>query len=95
MAEEFLNQISAKCSVIIIGAGQAGLSIAHSLQKKGIKPLILEKNYVGFSWKEHRWDSFCLVTPNWQCTLPDYQYSGKDPNGFMDCLLYTSDAADE
>ena len=28
MAEEFLNQISAKCSVIIIGAGQAGLSIA-------------------------------------------------------------------
>ena len=50
MAEEFLNQISAKCSVIIIGAGQAGLSIAHSLQKKGIKPLILEKNYVGFSW---------------------------------------------
>ena len=31
MAEEFLNQISAKCSVIIIGAGQAGLSIAHSL----------------------------------------------------------------
>ena len=84
MAEEFLNQISAKCSVIIIGAGQAGLSIAHSLQKKGIKPLILEKNYVGFSWKEQRWDSFCLVTPNWQCTLPDYQYSGKAPNGFMD-----------
>ena len=39
MAEEFLNQISAKCSVIIIGAGQAGLSIAHSLQKKGIKPV--------------------------------------------------------
>ena len=31
--------------VVIIGAGQAGLSIAHSLQKKGIKPLILEKNY--------------------------------------------------
>ena len=76
MAEKFLSQISAKCSVIIIGAGQAGLSIAHSLQKKGIKPLILEKNYVGFSWKEQRWDSFCLVTPNWQCTLPDYQYSG-------------------
>jgi len=64
MPEEILNQISAKCSVIIIGAGQAGLSIAHSLQKKGIKPLILEKNYVGFSWKEQRWDSFCLVTPN-------------------------------
>ena len=51
MAEEFLNQISAKCSVII-GAGQAGLSLAHSL-KKGIKPLILKKNYVEFSWKNN------------------------------------------
>ena len=52
--------------------------------KKRDKTSYLEKNYVGFSWKEQRWDSFCLVTPNWQCTLPDYQYSGKDPNGFMD-----------
>ena len=43
MAEEFLNQISAKCSVIIIGAGQAGLSIAHSLPKKRDKTSYLRK----------------------------------------------------
>ncbi|MHB8693809.1 MAG: MSMEG_0569 family flavin-dependent oxidoreductase, partial [Solirubrobacteraceae bacterium] len=29
------------------------------------------------------WDSFCLVTPNWQCRLPGYPYAGADPDGFM------------
>ena len=43
MPEEILNHISAKCSVIIIGAGQAGLSIAHSLQKKRDKTSNLRK----------------------------------------------------
>src|SRR6185312_4143456 len=32
---------------------------------------------------EQRWDSFCLVTPNWQCRLPGHAYSGSDPDGFM------------
>ena len=26
---------------------------------------------------------FCLVTPNWQCRLPGYEYRGNDPYGFM------------
>ncbi len=34
-------------------------------------------------WREERWDAFCLVTPNWQCQLPDHAYDGSDPNGFM------------
>ena len=32
---------------------------------------------IGYSWREERWDTFCLVTPNWQCTLPDYPYHGR------------------
>ena len=34
-------------------------------------------------WNARRWDSFCLVTPNWQCALPDFAYPGRDPHGFM------------
>ena len=69
--------------VIVIGGGQAGLSASHYLQKHGIEHLVLEKNRIGHAWREERWDSFCLVTPNWQCLLPDFPYQGDDPNGFM------------
>ncbi len=69
--------------VIIIGGGQAGLSISYCLKNKGIDHIIFEKNHIGYSWQKKRWDSFCLVTPNWQCTLPGYHYPGDDPEGFM------------
>lgn len=70
-------------SAVVVGGGQAGLSVAHALQKRGVRPVVLEKNRVGYSWEQQRWDSFCLVTPNWQCRLPDFPYDGPDPEGFM------------
>ncbi|NGZ83269.1 MSMEG_0569 family flavin-dependent oxidoreductase [Duganella aceris] len=69
--------------VLIIGGGQAGLSISYLLKQQGLSHLILEKNLLGHAWRSERWDSFCLVTPNWQCTLPGYPYQGDDPEGFM------------
>ena len=69
--------------VVVIGAGQAGLSMAACLQRRGIRPLVLERQRVAYAWEQQRWDSFCLVTPNWQCRLPDYPYQGTDPEGFM------------
>jgi len=69
--------------VLIIGGGQAGLSISYLLKEQGIGHLILEKNRLGEAWRSQRWDSFCLVTPNWQCTLPGFPYQGTDPDGFM------------
>ena len=70
-------------SVVVVGAGQAGLSVAQALQRRGIRPLLLEKHRIGYAWDQQRWDSFCLVTPNWQCRLPDFPYGGEDPEGFM------------
>ena len=71
-------------SVVVIGAGQAGLSVTYALQQRGIRPLVLEKHRIGYAWDQQRWDSFCLVTPNWQCRLPDFPYDGDQPEGFMD-----------
>lgn len=71
-------------SVIVVGGGQAGLSISYCLKSKGIDHIVLEKNHIGYSWQQKRWDTFCLVTPNWQCTLPGYHYPGSDPDGFME-----------
>ena len=36
--------------------------------------VVLERDRVGHEWRERRWDSFCLVTPNWQCQLPGFPY---------------------
>jgi putative flavoprotein involved in K+ transport len=70
-------------SVAVIGGSQAGLSVSYWLTRKGIGHVVLEKNRPGHAWRTQRWDSFCLVTPNWQCKLPGYDYPGNDPNGFM------------
>ncbi|MBX3603653.1 MAG: MSMEG_0569 family flavin-dependent oxidoreductase [Piscinibacter sp.] len=69
--------------VIIVGAGQAGLSLSYYLQQRGIDHVVLEKHRPLHVWRERRWDSFCLVTPNWQCKLPGWDYTGDDPHGFM------------
>lgn len=70
-------------SVIIVGGGQAGLSMSHCLQQRGVDHLVIEKRSLVHTWRTQRWDSFCLVTPNWQCNLPGWPYTGTDPHGFM------------
>jgi putative flavoprotein involved in K+ transport len=69
--------------VAVIGGGQAGLSISWFLVRDGIDHVVFEKERAGHAWRAERWDSFCLVTPNWQCQLPGFPYQGADPNGFM------------
>ena len=69
--------------IVIVGGGQAGLSLSYCLKEKGLEHIIFEKNTIGYSWRSKRWDSFCLVTPNWQCKLPGYHYAGDEPQGFM------------
>jgi putative flavoprotein involved in K+ transport len=70
-------------SVIVVGAGQAGLSVSYCLKEQGIDHVVLERSRVAHSWRSERWDTFCLVTPNWQCQLPGHPYRGPDPDGFM------------
>jgi putative flavoprotein involved in K+ transport len=82
--------------VIIVGGGQAGLSMSYSLKAQGIAHVIFERNRIAHAWRAERWDSFCLVTPNWQCQLPGYPYPGRDPNGFMlrdEIVRYVEDYA--
>jgi putative flavoprotein involved in K+ transport len=49
--------------VIVIGAGQAGLSVGYHIARSGARFLILDANErVGDSWR-NRWDSLRLFTP--------------------------------
>jgi putative flavoprotein involved in K+ transport len=75
--------MSTHIPVAIVGGGQAGLSVSWYLKRLGIEHLIFEKHRIAHEWRNARWDSFCLVTPNWQCRLPGFPYAGDEPNGFM------------
>ena len=71
-----------RIEVVIVGAGQAGLAVSRELTEAGIAHVVLERGRVGQTWRG-RWDSFCLVTPNWFLQLPRYPYEGDDPDAFM------------
>jgi putative flavoprotein involved in K+ transport len=69
--------------VVVIGAGQGGLATSYHLTQQGVEHVILEQDRVGESWRSQRWDSFCLVTPNWTLQLPGFPYQGSEPDSFM------------
>ena len=69
--------------VAIIGGGQAGLATSWYLKRAGIEHVVLEAGRIAETWRSRRWDSFCLVTPNWSVQLPGAKYDGVDPDGYM------------
>jgi putative flavoprotein involved in K+ transport len=72
-----------RTTTVVIGAGQSGLAMSRCLSARSIDHVVLERSEVANSWRTERWDSLRLLTPNWQCRLPDYTYDGDDPDGFM------------
>ena len=73
-----------KVETLIIGGGQAGLSLSYYLTHAGREHLVLEKSsQAADAWRNRRWDSFTLVTPNWTFKLPGAEYADSEPNGFM------------
>ena len=56
--------------LIIIGAGQAGLTMGYYLKQEGYNFLLLEAgNRIGDSWR-NRYDSLQLFTPRKYSSLP-------------------------
>jgi len=82
--------------VVVVGAGQAGLAVSHELKAASIDHVVLERRRMGHTWRS-RWDSFCLVTPNWTMSLPGFPYDGHEPEGFVprdDIVRYLERYAD-
>jgi putative flavoprotein involved in K+ transport len=71
-----------RTDVVVIGGGQAGLASSHELTRVGVEHVVLDRGRIGQTWRG-RWDSFCLVTPNWATQLPGHPYDGDDPDGYM------------
>jgi len=77
------DRLGGHVDVVVIGGGQAGLTVSWFLRQHGIEHIVLERDAIASSWRDQRWESFCLVTPNFQCRLPGHDYRGDDPDGFM------------
>jgi putative flavoprotein involved in K+ transport len=69
---------------VIVGGGQAGLAVSYHLTQQGREHTILEQaSQAAEAWRNHRWDSFTFITPNWMIRMPGAEYQGPDPDGFM------------
>ena len=67
---------------VVIGAGQAGLATSYELARRGLDHVVLERGRIGEAWRG-RWDSLCMILPNWFNCLPGFPYQGSEPDGFQ------------
>jgi len=75
--------MTTRVNTIIVGGGQAGLAVSYFLSLQGREHLVLEQAAApAEAWRNHRWDSFTLNTPNWQSALPGAPHA-RDPDAFM------------
>ena len=73
----------ARIDAVIVGAGQAGLTMSWHLRQAGRDHVLLDRRAsLGGGWQD-RWDRFRLVSPNWTASFPGAPYDGLDPDGYM------------
>ncbi len=78
----WVNEPVEYTGTVVIGAGQAGLATSYELMQRGLDHVVLERGRAGEAWR-NRWDSLCMILPNWHNNLPGYPYHGDDPDGFQ------------
>ncbi|CAN5842055.1 NAD(P)/FAD-dependent oxidoreductase [soil metagenome] len=72
-----MNQLPAHTSTVVVGGGQAGLSVGYHLKKQGVPFAILDASErVGDAWR-NRWDSLSLFTPAWADKLEGMPFPAK------------------
>src|SRR4051812_27069337 len=83
---------AAPVGTVVIGAGQAGLATSYELTRRGLDHVVLERGRIGEAWRG-RWDSLCMILPNWFNGLPGFPYQGDEPDGFQARDAWVADLA--
>lgn len=78
------SPVAVKLDVVVIGAGQAGLSVAYNLKKRGLQPgrqfIVLDRSpQAGGAW-QYRWPSLTLSTVNRIHDLPGMAFADTLPD---------------
>jgi putative flavoprotein involved in K+ transport len=64
---------------VVIGGGQSGLAMGYYLSQNNHDFIILEQSsHPGNKWRNERWDSFTLVSPNWTFRMPGIEIADSD-----------------
>ncbi|KJC57789.1 FAD-dependent oxidoreductase [Bradyrhizobium sp. LTSPM299] len=71
-----------RVDTLVIGGGQAGLTMSHRLKQRGIDHLVLERHRIAERWRSERWDGLMFQFPNWSVRLPEFAFPHSDPDGF-------------
>src|SRR5689334_13034467 len=67
---------------LIIGGGQAGLTMSHMLSRHGRPHLVLERGRIAERWRSERWNELRFQFPNWSVELPDFPFRCEGPHEF-------------
>jgi putative flavoprotein involved in K+ transport len=67
---------------LIVGGGQAGLTMSHMLNQRGRAHLVLERGRLAERWRSERWEGLRFQFPNWSVRLPDWPFPHRDPDAF-------------
>jgi putative flavoprotein involved in K+ transport len=67
---------------LIIGGGQAGLSMSEQLSRRGLPHLIVERHRIAERWRSERWDGLHANGPAWHDRLALMPIPGVDADGF-------------
>jgi len=67
---------------LVVGAGQAGLTMSDMLSRRASPHLVLERGRIAERWRSERWDGLRFQFPNWSVRLPDCPFPHLDPDGF-------------
>jgi putative flavoprotein involved in K+ transport len=68
---------------IVVGGGQAGLSMSYHLARRGREHIVLERGRIAERWHSERWDTLAFQFQNTMLRLPGYAYAGDDTDAFM------------
>jgi putative flavoprotein involved in K+ transport len=71
-----------RVETLVIGGGQAGLTMSHRLAQRGLPHLVLERGRIAERWRSERWDGLHFQFPNWSVRLPDFPFAHADPDAF-------------
>jgi putative flavoprotein involved in K+ transport len=71
-----------KVRTLIVGGGQAGLTMSHRLKQRGLAHLVLERHRIAERWRSERWDGLRFQFPNWSVSLPDFPFPHREADAF-------------